>query len=157
TKVTSGKTWYYKVQALDAYTTSVMSDAVMITTPLTAPATLTASAVGGWINLSWTGKDSAATGYTILRPTDGVNYSTLKEINSLNTTSYADIDVDAGTTYYYGVRARNDSLTSAVSNIVSMMAPTGGSGGNITITTRYTNELVITATGTSDSISLSQS
>src|SRR5207245_1287102 len=33
----------------------------------------------------------------------------------------------------------------------------GGSGGNITITTRFGNELIITASGTNDSISLSQS
>lgn len=155
--VASATTYSYKVAAFDAAATSSLTDGASATTSLNAPSKLVATPLGSFVNLKWTANDTGATGYTILRSTDGTNYASAGTVASVATTTFADVSVTAGTTYYYEVVATKGSISSAATAPVSIVATAGGSNGAITISTRYTNELVITAAGTSDSVAISQS
>ncbi len=159
TTALSNHTYSYRVQASNGiFASSSQSDAATATTPMLAPTKLTATVTGGWINLAWTNTDTTATGYVVLRSTDGIIYTQLATLTSGGTTSYADTTVTAGQKYYYQVQATAGSAASAVSAAASATvstAPTTTS--TVAITTRYGNELVITATGASDSIFISQS
>src|SRR5262249_17913778 len=73
------------------------------------------------------------------------------------TSSYIDTSVVAGHAYSYKVQAFNNTLTSAFSNTATITAPAAPDASGISITTRFGNELVITATGANDSILVSQS
>ncbi|HEY1255501.1 MAG TPA: right-handed parallel beta-helix repeat-containing protein, partial [Terracidiphilus sp.] len=71
----------------------------------------------GQVSLSWTGS-TAADGYNIKRGSaSGGPYSLLKASTQ---TSYADVSVSAGLTYYYVVTAYNSTGESANSNEVSV-------------------------------------
>lgn len=70
-----------------------------------APASLTAVAGDGKASLSWSAS-SGATSYTLKRATTNEGaYTTIA--NALNTTSYSDLGLTNGTTYYYVVSAVN--------------------------------------------------
>jgi fibronectin type 3 domain-containing protein len=154
--VTSATTYYYEIQATNTYGSSPASDSAYATTPLLAPASLTATVVGSNINLSWTDKDPAATGYTVLRSTDGINFTTLATLTSATANGYQDTGVTLGQKYYYQVQATSSSLTSVASNTVNVTVAAPATNG-VTIATRNSNELVITATGKSDTVSVTQS
>jgi hypothetical protein len=158
--VVSGTTYAYEVQAFDGTRISAASNAATATLPTVAPTGLVATDAGAWVSLAWTGNDPAAAGYTVLRSADGVTFAQVAQLSSSSTCGYADTAVSPGQTYYYEVKAYYSSgATSPASNIASVI-PTGaesGSGGDVTISTRYGNELVITASSANDVISLTQS
>jgi Fibronectin type 3 domain-containing protein len=83
---------------------------------LSAPDDLTASAESSdEISLDWDAV-SNATSYYIYRSTSySGNY---KKIDSVTSSSYTDSDLSADTTYYYKIKAVNDSGTSAFSSTV---------------------------------------
>ena len=82
-----------------------------------APTALKATVAGGQVSLSWTGS-TAADGYNIKRGSaSGGPYSLLKASTQ---TSYADVSVSAGLTYYYVVTAYNSTGESGNSNEVSV-------------------------------------
>jgi fibronectin type 3 domain-containing protein len=159
--VSSTHTYYYQVQAFNAVATSATVTASPVVTPLMAPTGLAANASGTSIILTWTDKDSAATGYLVLRSTDGHNFSQLAQLASATASTYADASGTPGQKYYYQVQAVSDSVKSAVSNTAfatlttSPTVPPGNS--TVTLATRYGNELVITLTGADDTVSVSQS
>ncbi len=103
-------------------------------TPPTAPAGLTATAVGvGRIDLSW-GSVAGSTEYHVLRSTvSGGPYS---QIAVTTTTTYSDTGLTGGQTYYYVVRSFA-SCESGNSNQASATA--AGGGGTCTTQTLYTN------------------
>jgi fibronectin type 3 domain-containing protein len=77
------------------------------TTPPTAPADLTATAVGtGQVNLGWTAStdDVGVTGYRVER-CSGQGCSTFAEVAAPTTTTYGDTGLSPSTTYRYRVRA----------------------------------------------------
>ncbi len=168
TGLLSGHTYDYMVRAITSAAYSARSAMVFATTSMNAPTGLTASITGNNVALNWTARDSSATGYVVLRSTDGVNFSPAATISAIGTTSpgWTDTHATAGQRYYYRVRATDSVAASVASNTVSAMVPVpdnggggGGSGGNtnsVSISTRYSNELVITATGGSDSITIDQ-
>lgn len=153
TAAESGSVNYYEVQAFDASTTALVSIPASVTTSLAAPSELAASLSGFSINLTWTDNDSSATGYNVLRSTDGVHFSLYATVSGAAANSYADSIVASATTYYYQVQAFNAIATSAVSSTVSKTTPASG----VAITTRYGDELTVTASGPDDSVSISQS
>lgn len=83
------------------------------------PQDLTAEQSDGNILLSWSGS-LGATGYTIQRSTDGVNFSTLDTVGLVN--QYQDDLPGTGIMYYYQVAATNGSGTSTYSSVVQMVA-----------------------------------
>jgi len=157
TKASSGTSYTYEVQAYQGTVTSPMSSTAAVTTGLLSPTALTATPTGVYANLAWTDKDTTATGYTLLKSTDNVNFTTLATLTGATANSYIDSAVTAGTTYYYQVQATNGSASSAVSNTATVTMPAGNVTSGVSITTRYTDELVITAAGTSDSVSITES
>lgn len=91
----------------------------------TAPSNLTSIASGSSaIALSWTDNSSNETGFKIERSTDGVTFAQIATVSS-GVESYTDTGLVGGVTYYYRVRACNDSGNSAYSNTANdTTAPT---------------------------------
>ncbi len=83
------------------------------------PQGLTAEQADGNILLTWNAALDA-TGYTIQRSTDGVNYTTLTTVGQV--TQYLDELPGTGTMFYYQVAATNGSGTSTYSTPAQMVA-----------------------------------
>ena len=96
---------------------------------LPAPTNFTLSQTSSCINLSWS-KVSGATSYYVCRalPTDD-QYSLIKATTS---TSYADYDVSAGTTYYYAVAAvdANGEYGDLAKKSITFNGSSSGGGDN---------------------------
>jgi subtilisin family serine protease/regulation of enolase protein 1 (concanavalin A-like superfamily) len=86
---------------------------------LPAPSGLTATAASSSaINLNWTDNSSTETGFEVQRSTDGTTFSAAVSVGA-NVTSATVTGLNASTTYYFRVRAVQDSVTSAFSNTAS--------------------------------------
>ncbi len=83
------------------------------------PQNLDAQQSDGNILLTWS-PSLSATGYTIQRSTDGVNFSTLTTVGIVN--QYLDSLPGVGIVYYYQIAATNASGTSPYSSIVQMVS-----------------------------------
>lgn len=118
--VTSGKTYYYKVQALGTYTAqnSKNSAAVAATARLSTPEVTAKAASSTSIKLTWK-KVSGATGYTVYRAASKSGKYT--KLTATTSPSFTDKKVTSGKTYYYKVVAtgKRTSYRSQSSNIVS--------------------------------------
>ena len=99
----------------------VTLDGMASTTPVTqAPVGLLATASStSAIQLSWTNNLTGATGYTVERSPDGVNWTTLSNSLSSTTYSYTDSGLAENTLYYYRVIANNATVYSNVSNAMT--------------------------------------
>jgi hypothetical protein len=87
---------------------------------LVAPTGLTAVATSGTsVNLTWASTAPNATGFTILRSPDGVNFTTLMTGLASTARSYTDSTASSGVTYYYEVVANDGAISSPASNIAS--------------------------------------
>jgi hypothetical protein len=101
-----------------------------------APTNLVATAGSGQVGLSWTAS-SGATSYSVRRSTTtGTGYALLA--SGLNTTSYTDTNVTAGTTYYYVVTASKSS-PAAESGYSTEVSATPGSSATALQTWRQAN------------------
>jgi hypothetical protein len=151
-----GHTYSFEVQAYGQGETAPPSNAASIAigipTPQ-APTGLAASAQGAFINVSWN-VSQGATGYDILRSTNGTTFTQVAQQSSGN--SFLDSNVTAGQKYYYEVIAFNATGGSAASAPVSFTAAAAPTTNGVAITTRYGDELVITAAGAGDSISVTE-
>ena len=119
TKTDAGKTYYYKIRAIDADgNKSDWSNIVSRMCDLPQPK-LTASNVAstGKIKLSWNAVEGAAK-YQILRSLDNENW---EHLTYTTNTSATNTKVDAGKIYYYKIRAihSDSAATSAYSSVVS--------------------------------------
>ena len=158
--------YYYQIQATTAEATSPASNIASATTPLAAPTNLIANGSSGTsVLLTWTDTNPSAGGYAISRSTDGIHFTALTKLSTGTATSYTDTTVTRGQKYYYEIAATAGTNTSAVSNIATVSlasepvspTPTPGTTTTVSITTRYSDELVITAAGTADKVSVTQS
>jgi cellulose 1,4-beta-cellobiosidase len=122
TTLTAGATFYYQVTAQDTDGESGASNEVKVTLggTLPAPANLTASTVGGQVDLVWDAV-SGATGYNVYRGTTQTGTITGKSkiASGVSLTSYSDLAVTRDVTYYYQVTAIDASSESPGSNEVS--------------------------------------
>jgi fibronectin type 3 domain-containing protein len=120
TGLSSSTTYYYKVQAINAASSSAWSNVANATTatpPLTAPSppsNLTAVATGcNAILLNWIDNSTNETSFEIRRATSvSGTYSTIVSVTS-NTTTYTNTALTKGKKYYYMVRAVNSAGSSA--------------------------------------------
>ena len=145
TGASDGTTYYYEVYAANAVGNSANTSSASASTPLAPPTDLTAGAVSDTeIDLSWSNVSTAASGISISRSTDNVNFGPPVTLAATATT-YTDDDASPGTTYYYQVMATQGSATStaAAANAQTMPA-------NLTTLTATAN-----APGTTSSVSLS--
>ncbi|MGH9601159.1 MAG: choice-of-anchor D domain-containing protein, partial [Terriglobales bacterium] len=84
-----------------------------------APGNLSASAVSAnQINLSWTDNAANEQGFLIERSTDAVSFLEIGAV-AANQTSYSDLGLAGGETYYYRVRAYNFAGDSGYSNLAN--------------------------------------
>ena len=74
----------------------------------------------GTISLSWEDRSGAEDGFIIQRAEDDINTFSLLTMVSSNTESYIDNSVEEGRYYYYRVKAYNQQIESAYSNVVTV-------------------------------------
>ena len=122
TSTTAGKTYYYKVKAIAASSSSnsAFSDVVSRTCDLAQPA-VTVKLSSGHPKLSWD-KVTGATKYEIYRATSKTG--TYTKLTTTTKTSLTNTSAVAGKTYYYKVRAicGTSAAASAYSSVVSIKA-----------------------------------
>jgi fibronectin type 3 domain-containing protein len=130
TPVTSGQSYYYKVKAVNSVGSSPESNEAAAPAPSapTAPLNLTAFASAGQIRLNWSVPTSVGTGltqYRVYRSTTpgGEGTDSIITVSSTNLTAI-DVNVLAGTVYYYEVKAVNVAGVGPGSNEVSATAVT---------------------------------
>ena len=105
-------TYYYEVASANLAGVSTNSSPITVTTPPAPPAPITAVPGNAQIFIDW-GDSAGATNYVLRRSTtSGGPYTT---IVSTNISSYLDMAVANGTTYYYVVYAVGPSGTSPLS------------------------------------------
>src|SRR5262249_48895349 len=71
-----------------------------------APSNLTATAGKKAVTVNWTDNSNNESGFKVERSTDGVNFNQITTTGA-NVTSYKNVGLTSGTTYYYRVRATN--------------------------------------------------
>jgi fibronectin type 3 domain-containing protein len=91
-----------------------------------APTNLQAAPVTGTsVQLTWVDNATNATGYEIDRAADGLfTQSVVVQTAPANATSFQDVGLNTGTTYYYRVRALGAFSDSAYSNTAFLTTPT---------------------------------
>ena len=99
-------------------------DSVSLITSIGAPSSLAASATSGsQVNLSWVDNATNETGFKIERKTGASGtYAQIATVGA-NVTSYSDLSLNAGATYFYRLRAANATADSAYSNEASATTP----------------------------------
>jgi len=126
----SGHLYDYEIQAYKGTTNSAVSARATVTTPLAGVSGLTASATGPkTVQLNWTDNDASATGYYILRATDGVHFTQISKLTSATVKTFTDATALSGHAYQYEVEAFDAAVAAPASNaagaITPLAAPTG--------------------------------
>jgi hypothetical protein len=122
--LSASTTYFYRARATNAAGDSAYSNTASATTqapspPPTAPTNLAATAAGSsQINLSWTNTSTTQTGVKIERSTDNVSFTQIA-VAGATAVSYSNTGLSASTTYFYRVRATNNSGDSPYSNTAS--------------------------------------
>ena len=133
--MTNGQTYWYEVNAQNAYGFSANTSAVNATPSITGnppgtPSGLTASAGNAQVSLSWTAPTTgvAIANYNVYRST--TQNGTYIVIASPTTTSYTDTGLTNEHVYWYKVNAQNSYGFSSNTTEVSATptAPANGSG-----------------------------
>ena len=132
----------YVVTSQDGTTSQNYVVTVSFATSPTAPQNLTATGQQSGANLSWTAPLSSGgapiTGYVVQQSTDSTNWSNAG-ITNQSTTSYSVTGLLNGTTYFFRVRATNDSGDLNYNYVTSLGAQTYfyvecSSGGSFYVT-----------------------
>jgi fibronectin type 3 domain-containing protein len=146
--LTNGKTYYYKVAAVNSGGPGAYSNEASATPepPAPAPPTgLMATAGNASVTLNW-GVVSGATSYNIYRGTTAGGESTTPIATDVTSLNYNDTGLTNNTTYYYKVAAVNGGGTGGLSNEASAtpeltvpIAPTGltATAGNASVTLNW--------------------
>jgi titin len=116
--LTNGVTYYYRVVASNASSTSDASNTASATIVPTAPVLNSAAAVSSTqVNLAWTDV-IGETGYQIQKSTDQSNWLSAGSA-AANATSLSVTGLNGSTTYYFRVLATNAGGSSSPSNVLS--------------------------------------
>ena len=129
TATDAGETYAYRVKAIrgeDRSQASGQAQAQLPHDPVDlAPSGLTAQAVDGGVDLSWSAPAEDAdsvTGYEVLRAVGEGDMATLAADTATTTPTYTDATAtEAGETYAYEVKAIRGEATSQASNRVSLI------------------------------------
>ena len=116
----NGTTYYYKVAGVNSYGTGTLSSEVSASTPLPAPANLSATAGNKLVALDWDNV-SGASSYTVYWDNaTGVSTSN-SAITNVSDDNYTHTGLNAGT-YYYKVAAVNSTGTGTLSSEINATA-----------------------------------
>ncbi len=116
----NGTTYYYKVAGVNSYGTGTLSSEVSASTPLPAPANLSATAGNKLVVLGWDNV-SGASSYTVYWDNaTGVSTSN-SAITNVSDDNYTHTGLNAGT-YYYKVAAVNSTGTGTLSSEINATA-----------------------------------
>ncbi len=116
TSAKAGTTYYYKVRAINATTNGAFSTVKSAAANLSAPTLTVTKNSSGKPYLSWTAV-SGATKYEVYFSADGETFTKLIATTGKVLTHSS---AKAGATYYYKVRAINDTVTGAFSAVKRM-------------------------------------
>ena len=143
-------TYYYRIRAVNAVGSSANSNEVAQTTlsgiPIQPSALVVQSFTATQINLGWSDNSTNETGFEVyISPLNNTSY-TLVATTLANVTSFSNVGLMEGTTYYFRIRATNSLGASAYSNEVNQktilnppLAPS-----NLVIQSASTNQIVLT-------------
>jgi len=148
--VQTGHVYDYKVEAIGTTTFSAASNAATAVTPLIAPTGLTAQISGTSVELFWHVSDPFATGYFVYRSQNNVNFNLVGTVTGASVDAFTQQIPAYGKTFYYRIQAFNSAVESLASASATVTAP----AANVSVTTRYGDELVVTASGVDDLISI---
>jgi len=122
--------------AIDQTAPTVAAFRQLAAPPPAAPADLVSpNSTSSSLQLVWTDRSSNESGFLLERSTDGLNFSQVASL-PVNTTAYADSNLQAATLYSYRARAWNSSGNSSYSNVTT--APTAAAAA---VTVPTTNPL----------------
>ena len=125
--LTGGQLYYYRVSSTDS--SSGQSAPSSVVTIVNRPSAPTVTVNTGWasqLQITWS-QIPSATSYTVLRSTDGVNYTSLGT-SPADYVTYTDFTVSPNTKYYYEVVANNqvgNSAAGTASATSYLSTPTG--------------------------------
>jgi|HubBroStandDraft_1064217.scaffolds.fasta_scaffold58495_1 hypothetical protein len=152
--------YQYKIEAYNGGTTSGQSNTARVSTPLPAPTNFAAAAESSAsVELTWT-PNSEVTAYYIMRSSDGTHFTQLAIVTSPGASGYTDNTVTANHSYTYQVEACAGRISSPFSARRTVTTPSNNnnqSSDDVTLSTRFSDELVITAPGSDDTVDLTQS
>ncbi len=126
--VEDGKTYYYRVKAVNGAGESGYSNEARVrvpecSVPPNAPSNLTATVVSSSeVDLFWKDNSDNEDGFKIERKVSGGTYETVATVGADKIT-YRDSGLTKGVVYYYRVKAFNDKGDSDYSNEVSVKIP----------------------------------
>jgi RHS repeat-associated protein len=122
TGLTPGSQYYYWISAVNDNGSSYSSGPLSVVTPIMpiAPTGLSAITVSSSsIDLGWTDNSSNESGFQIERSLTPESGFTLIETTAANSVSYSNIGLEAGTRYYYRIRAIAPSVNSSYTSEAS--------------------------------------
>jgi fibronectin type 3 domain-containing protein len=149
TGLTNGTTYFYKVAAVNGAGTGPLSGEASATPQVAAPAAptnLAATAGNAQVSLTWTAS-SGATSYNIYRSTSSGGEGSTPIATGITVTSFTDMGLTNGTTYFYKVAAVNAGGTSppsaeasATPQVPAPAAPTNlaATAGNAQVSLTWT-------------------
>ena len=139
TKLTLGKTYYYKVKKIVNKKTVDTSNTVSIKISL-LPVTNTKATItsNNDVKLSWT-KSSYATSYSIYRCT--TKNGEFKKLGATSKTTYTDKSPSSGRVYYYKIYAHKKNVSAAKSKSCDII-PAYTKTSKPTVTVKYTSKQI---------------
>ena len=147
---TTNRTYRYTIQAYSTRRMSGQTFSSTVLTPLVMPSqVITTIQSSSAVNLSWRGNDSNATGFSIVRSTDGRTFTFLAKINNPSATSYTDTTVTTGVAYSYQIRSivGNELITNASAATSPVRVAIALANPMIIATTAAVNSATISWTG----------
>lgn len=161
--ISGGATYSYRILANGTGVPSGTSGTLRATAALRAATAPAATRSDAGVALTWNAANSTDVSYRVQRSFDGVSFT---QIATTSSRSYTDASPDSSQRVWYRVQAFLGAASSAVSASTVVAAapvtppapaptptPTPGTG-SIAVTSRFTNESVVTLNGGASSISV---